>query len=130
MVLSQNKKDAGRFCCVYACQNEPEKKLGGLCFKHYQRKRRQADPVGVRFTQFRINALNRKKEFTITLLEFRNFCQVTGYCIKKGRRGKNATIDRYCNAHGYHIWNIHLMTNSANASKGAGFRGDDFECPF
>jgi hypothetical protein len=130
MVLSQNKKEEGRFCCAFGCNNKPVAKLAGLCYKHYQRKRRQADPVGVRFTQFRINALNRKKDFTITLEEFRAWCKITGYCTVKGRRGKNATIDRRCNIHGYHIWNITLLTNRQNASKGAGFRGDEFECPF
>lgn len=130
MKISETKKELGRNCCAYACKNKPVKKLGGLCYKHYRRKRRENDPVGVRFNQFKGNATKRKKEFTITLEDFRKFCQRTGYLITKGKRGQNATIDRRCNVHGYHIWNIQLLTNSQNASKGAGFRGDDFECPF
>lgn len=130
MVLSQAKKDAGRFCCAHGCTNKPVAKLAGLCSKHFQRKRRKEDPVGVRYTQFKTNARNRKKPFDITLEEFRAWCKRTGYCTVKGRRGKNATIDRRCNIHGYHIWNIQLMTLSRNASKGAGFNGDAFECPF
>jgi hypothetical protein len=68
--LSQNQKKEGRFCCAFGCNNKPVAKLAGLCYKHYQRKRRQADPVGVRFTQFRINALNRKKDFGLRLKNF------------------------------------------------------------
>lgn len=130
MVLSQNKKEAGRFCCANGCQNKPVAKLGGLCYKHYQRKRRKEDPVGVRYTQFKTNARNRNVENSVTLEEFRRFCEKNQYIVKKGRRGQNATIDRLCNVHGYHIWNMGIKTNRANASKGARFRGDDFECPF
>jgi hypothetical protein len=130
MNLSAQKKIKGVFCCAHSCKNKPAEKLGGLCSKHYQRKRRKVDPVGQRYTQFKANALKRKKDFSITLEEFRDFCRRTGYLIVKGRRGKAATIDRRCNIHGYHIWNIQILTLSRNASKGAGFSGDNFECPF
>lgn len=126
MVLSQTKKEAGRYCCAYACTNEPIYKKRGLCHKHYARALRESDPVGARYNQFKGNAKKRRKDFSITLEEFRAFCQRTGYIITKGRRGQNATIDRRCNAHGYHIWNIHILTNRANASKGGGFNA----CPF
>lgn len=134
MVLSQNKKEAGRYCCANGCNNKPVAKLAGLCYKHYQRKRREIDPVGVRYTQFKTNAKNRGfsgfEKFSVTLEQFRLFCVKNQYIVKKGRRGQNATIDRRCNIHGYHIWNMTILTNRANASKGAGFRGDEFECPF
>ena len=130
MVLSKNKKTAGVFCCAVACKNKPVAKLAGLCYKHYQRKRRKEDPVGVRYTQFKTNARNRNKDFSITLKEFRDWSEKNGYLITKGRRGQNATIDRRCNLHGYHIWNIQLLTNRQNASKGAGFSGENFDCPF
>jgi hypothetical protein len=130
MVLSQNKKEAGRFCCANGCNNKPVAKLGGLCHKHYQRKRRKEDPVGVRYTQFKANARNRNIENSVTLEEFRRFCEINQYIVKKGRRGQNATIDRRCNIHGYHIWNMAILTNRQNASKGAGFSGENFDCPF
>jgi hypothetical protein len=85
VILSQNKKKKAAFC-AFGCNNKPVAKLAGLCYKHYQRKK-TGRPVGVRFTQFRINALNRKKDFTITLEEFRA-CAITGYCTVKDRRGK------------------------------------------
>ena len=56
-----------------------------------------------------------------------------GY-LKKGVRGLAATVDRRCNIHGYHLWNMQIMTNRANASKGNRFQGDNFNgpnyCPF
>lgn len=130
MKTSLSKKNKGVFCCACRCKNKPVEKLGGLCPKHYWQKRRKIDPVYCRYNQFKGNAKKRGKDFTITLEEFRKFCQRTGYLIVKGRRGQNATIDRRCNAHGYHIWNIQILTLSQNASKGAGFSGDNFECPF
>lgn len=128
--ISNSKKKEGRHCCAYGCSNEPVKKLGGLCFKHYRRKRRELDPVYCRYNNFKGNAKKRNKEFTITLKEFRRFCEKTGYIIKKGNRGQNATIDRRCNVHGYHLWNIQILTNRQNARKGGGFNGDEFDCPF
>jgi hypothetical protein len=128
--ISEVKKKKGSYCCAYGCSNEPNKKLGGLCFKHYGRKKRELDPVYSRYNGFKGNAKKRGKEFGITLQEFRDFCKRTGYIIQKGKRGQNATIDRRCNAQGYFIWNIQILTLSKNASKGAGFRGSDFDCPF
>jgi len=130
MKLSQAKKEKGQYCCAYSCNNKPVEKLGGLCHKHYQRKRRKTDPVGVRFSQFKVNALKRNKDFSITLEQFRIFCQETGYCIVKGRRGKNATVDRIDNKKGYHIDNIQLLTLRENVRKY--YEEDRFEddCPF
>lgn len=126
--ISQPKKDAGLKCCAYGCSNDPVKKLGGLCHKHYRRKRRIIDPVYCRFNGMKGNAKRRNIPFTITLIELRNFCKRTGY-LSKGKRGQNATIDRRCNVHGYHIWNIQLLTNRANASKGNRPSGNNFEKP-
>lgn len=115
--ISEAKKKAGIFCCAYACNNKPVKKLGGLCYKHYWRKTRLRDPVYVRYNAFKKNALKRGKDFTITLEEFREFCQNTGYIIKPGKRGQNATVDRIDNNKGYHINNIQLLTNRQNVGK-------------
>jgi hypothetical protein len=125
MELSKNKKKAGVFCCAYACSNKPAPKKGGLCHKHYARKLRERDPVSARFNQFKGNATRRGKEFGISLEEFRQFCEETGY-LKNGYRGYSATIDRVDNRRGYFIDNIQLLSNRANASKGA----SENECPF
>lgn len=121
---SETKKKQGCFCCAYNCTNKPIKKKGGLCHKHFARKRREEYPVSARFNQFKGNARRRNKPFTITPEEFRDFCKKTGYLIDKGKRGMNATIDRINNKAGYSIDNIQLLTNRQNASKGAS------DCPF
>lgn len=115
--ISQAKKDKGERCCAIACDNNPADHKGGLCHKHYARKRRALHPMETRYRQFKHNALARGHAFTITYNEFKDFCKDTGYLLVKGRRGMNATIDRIKNNHGYHIWNIQLLTLRANVNK-------------
>jgi len=50
-------------------------------------------------------------------MEFRNFCEETGYIITKGMRGYRYTIDRINNNYGYHIWNIQLLSLISNIEK-------------
>lgn len=130
MVVSPIKKKQGQYCCAYGCRNKPAEKKGGLCHKHYERKRREIDPVATRYKQFKGNAKKRGIGFFITLEQFRRFCDRTGYIKQKGRRGFAATLDRRCNFHGYYIWNLQILTLRANASKGNRHAGDNFECPF
>jgi hypothetical protein len=115
--ISENKKEKGLYCCAHGCKNEPHKKKKGLCHKHYHVYRRQVDPVENRFVNFKRNALRRGKEFTISLQEFRAFCETTGYIVTKGLRGFKATVDRIDNKRGYHIDNIQLLTMKANIAK-------------
>jgi len=114
---SEAKKAEGIYCAAYACRNKPCAKKRGLCHKHYHIHRRIVDPVYDRYVNFRGNALRRCKDFTITLEQFREWCDKEGYIVKRGCRGKNATIDRVINTEGYHIWNIQLLKNMANIRK-------------
>jgi len=115
--ISQNKKKDGVYCCAISCRNKACAKKRGLCHKHYHRYRRIVDPVYNRYANFRQKALTRKKEFTITLIEFRLFCEQTGYIINKGMRGYRYTVDRINNKYGYHIWNIQLLSMAENIEK-------------
>lgn len=125
MVLSDAKKKAGIFCCAYGCANKPIAKKGGLCHKHYKRKRRKIDPIGVRYNDLVQSAKRRGKGVYFTLYEFRQWCEYTRY-MSKGNRGYSATLDRRCNAHDYHLWNLQIKSNIFNASKGSGFNGAVF----
>jgi len=129
MKISQNKKNEGKYCCAYGCHNEPVAKKGGLCHKHYMIKMKEKDPVLIRYNRFRSKSKQRGIENSVTLEEFRKFCKRTGYIIVKGRRGMNATIDRRCNTHGYHIWNMQLLTHKQNSSKNNS-HSENFDCPF
>lgn len=115
--ISEAKRKAKKECCALRCKNHPIEKKKGLCHKHYARYLKIKDPVYDRYNHFKNNALKRKKVFTITLEQFREFCQRTGYIIKKGMRGKNCTIDRIKNNLGYHIDNIQIKSNLANIKK-------------
>lgn len=114
---SELKKKQGVFCCAIGCRGKPEKRKRGMCSKHYHRHRKMIDPVYDRFVNFRGNALKRGISFKITLQEFRDFCERTGYIIKKGMRGRNCTIDRIRNWEGYYIGNIQIKSNAANIAK-------------
>ncbi len=65
----------------------------------------------------RRNATRRKKEFTITLEFFREFCYATNYIQKKGRSGDAYTIDRIDNDKGYTSDNIRILSAFDNNSK-------------
>lgn len=121
--ISEAKKAEGIFCCAMRCKNKPVARKKGLCHKHYKIRRRISDPVYDRFANFRDNAKKRPWNggigipFTITLDWFREFCQRTGYIIKKGMRGKNCTVDRIRNWQGYHADNIQLLNDRQNIGK-------------
>lgn len=117
MTTSEQKKSKGIYCCAYHCKNKPDPKKGGLCHKHYARKLKKRDPVYDRYFNFKNNAIARGKAFSITLDQFREFCDKTGYIVKKGMRGKRCTIDRIDNRFGYYIWNIQIITNFQNIRK-------------
>lgn len=125
MVLSSSKKSAGLYCCAYACKEKPQKKKGGLCHKHYKRKRRKLDPIGVRYNDIAQSVKVRGYKVHFTLEEFRAWCKRTRY-MSKGIRGYSATLDRLCNAHDYYLWNLRIVSNRVNAKKGDGFSGAIF----
>lgn len=72
--ISETKRKLKKECCALRCKNIPIEKKKGLCHKHYARYSKVKDPVYDRYNHFKNNALKRKKEFTITLDEFRGFC--------------------------------------------------------
>ncbi len=115
--ISEAKKQKGEHCCAHSCKNKPNARKRGLCHKHYAILRRISDPVYDRYFNFRGNAKRRGKEFSITLLEFRNFCEETGYIVAKGMRGSRCSIDRIDNAKGYHIDNIQILSMRKNLEK-------------
>lgn len=128
--ISEIKRKAGKECCAYGCKSKPNEKKCGMCHKHYHIYRRIKDPVYDRFVNFKGNALRRKKEFVITLQEFRDFCQEKGYIIKKGMRGRNCSIDRIDNKLGYSIGNIQILTMNRNLEKYHKIDKLTDECPF
>lgn len=115
--ISERKREQGNTCCAYGCCSPAVSKKNNMCHKHYRRHRKCIDPVYDRYNSFKSGATKRCKVFTITLEEFRGFCERTGYIIQKGKRGKSYSVDRINNEFGYHIWNIQLITLRRNIYK-------------
>ena len=66
----------------------------------------------------RNRARQRKIPFDITLEQFRDFCNRTGYITRRGRDPDALTIDRIDHDKGYHIWNIQVKSFQENCERG------------
>jgi hypothetical protein len=102
-------------CCAHGCLTKATKDR--FCSKHRKRYTREVDPAAYYFEILRSNAKRRKKEFTLKLHEFREFCESTSYLELKGERPKSLTIDRINHIKGYSFDNIQVLTLSENVRK-------------
>lgn len=75
-------------------------------------------PESYTYSLLKSNAKRRGKEFTLTLEEFKTFCQETGYLQGKGKKKKSMSIDRIDHTKGYSIDNIQILSLSENGIKG------------
>jgi len=89
----------------------------GLCSMHYTRKWRIDHPLQSTFSINKANAKRRGKDWSLTIEQFRYFCQDSSYLLEKGKTRLSASIDRIENNLGYHIGNIRSITLSLNSSK-------------
>ena len=123
MVIIESKKAKG-LCVAYRCM---KKSYAGyrFCHKHHKRHFKQTNPVGYHYGTLRQNAKRRGKEFTLTIDEFRTFCEETNYLEKKGKHKRAASIDRIDPNRGYSIDNIQILSLSENSKKGT-----QEQCPF
>lgn len=67
----------------------------------------------------RHSARKRNLPFTLTLAEFKEFCEKTGYLERRGNKPTDLTIDRIDWNDGYHIHNIRVLTHEENSEQGA-----------
>lgn len=120
-------KHKDKSCCpAYACGKKKSKK-DRFCPRHSRMYQKYNNPVNYTYNVLRNNALRRSKVFTLTLEEFKEFCDSTGYMDKKGRRAFDSSIDRIDSSRGYEKGNLQILTISQNSSKGARSYND---CPF
>ena len=111
------RKKAGK-CVVAFCTNSSGNKgKFRFCYKHFRENQKYENPLRYWFDVLRQNARYRKKEFNLTIDEFRIFCEKTDYLQLKGRGGGNITIDRKDNRKGYSFDNIQVLTLSQNSRK-------------
>lgn len=113
-----SKRKKLKRCVVAFCSN----KAGNdgkfrFCYKHHREHQKYENPLRYWFDVLRQNAKYRKKEFDLTIDEFRIFCERTDYLQLKGRNGGSITIDRKDNRVGYTFGNIQVLTLSQNSRK-------------
>ncbi|GAA4353095.1 hypothetical protein GCM10023185_13380 [Hymenobacter saemangeumensis] len=99
-----------------AC-GKPVAKHRTICSACHSLKTARANPLKAAFRYLKGNAKRRKKDFSLTLEQFAQFCIETTYLDKKGRTATSFTIDRIDPTQGYHIWNIQALENRENVLK-------------
>ena len=95
------------------------------CWKCQSRFLKERHPETYVLNAMRNRARQRKLPFTVTLVEFRQFCRETGYLERRGREPESATIDRIDHDKGYHIWNIQILSHEENSANGHVVPGQD-----
>lgn len=103
-------------CKTKHCRNDAAKGRT-ICEKCKSRLLKERHPVTYFFNALRNNARRRGKEFTLTMEEFKEFCEKTGYLGKKGKNGSDFSIDRKDHTKGYTKDNIQTLTLSENTTK-------------
>ena len=113
-------------CQAYRCKSLKGSK-DRFCSKHRKRMSKENDLVAYTYYILQSNARRRKKEFVLTLEEFRDFCKETNYIELKGRFGKCMSIDRKNPNKGYSKDNIQIMSVSNNCAKQHSDKKIDYE---
>lgn len=103
-------------CVIAHCKNNSHRK-DRFCCKHRREYQKLNNPLRYWFDVLRQNAKRRKKDFTLTIEEFKIFCDNTGYLELKGKNAGGYTIDRRKDSIGYTFENIFVLTNSQNSRK-------------
>jgi len=105
-------------CVVAFCNNKAGNKgKFRFCYKHHRQHQKFNNPLRYWFDVLRQNARSRKKEFNLTIEEFKLFCDKTNYLKLKGKNSGSYTIDRINNNKGYTIDNMQVLTLSQNSRK-------------
>lgn len=109
------KKRKGK-CTSYRCV-KPLVKNSNLCHSCKKERFKLNNPVKYAWMVLRNNAKRRKKDFSLTLEEFKLFCVKTKLLVGRGIEKDSWHIDRIDEDEGYHAWNIQVLTNSENIKK-------------
>jgi hypothetical protein len=106
-------------CTTEGCKNKaPHGKK--LCWTCKSRRAKENNPLGYYYNLLRCNARRRKKEFALTLEDFKIFCKETEYDKLKGKKANCLSIDRIKFWEGYTKNNIRAISVSANVKRERG----------
>jgi hypothetical protein len=103
-------------CPAFGCR-KPVGKKKKYCPRHHHAYQKHTNLVGYTYSLLKGNAHKRGKAFDLTLDEFKNFCERTGYLINKGKSAGSASIDRIDPSKGYSIGNIQVISLADNSAK-------------
>lgn len=95
----------------------PARKGGKKCSRCHRAGLKEKNPVYVAWQTTKSNAKRRGKRFVITLEEFREFCEETGYLELKGKDADSASIDCIIDEIGYAKGNIECLALRDNTLK-------------
>lgn len=109
------KKKLG-LCARYGCLRHAGSKKK-YCPKHHHQALKRRDPISYIYSHRKQRAKARGHAWDLTLENFRDWCEWTGYHLHTGRTAESASIDRKLNQYGYHVWNLACIPLGANAAK-------------
>jgi len=122
-------------CCIPYCRNEASK--GRYCARCASRKWRSENKLEAAYHALKTNAKRRGVSFTITMSEWRRWCEEHNYKpVGKSPASpypefrSRPSVDRIDHKKGYSYENMQLLTVSCNSSKGYNERNGVSDNPF
>lgn len=101
------------------------------CEKCRSRAYRFRYPLKYWYSTLKMNAKRRGKDFSLTLEQFSEFCNKTGYGELKGKTATSLSVDRIRPLEGYSYDNIRAITLSDNSKREYDPTYEpDIYCPF
>ena len=108
-------------CITKRCRNSKAIQNGyrlRYCWKCKSRQLKKRHPATYFLNTLRHSARKRNLPFTLTVTQFKQFCNKTGFLKLKGKKKDDATIDRIDWNKGYDINNIRMLSHGKNSRQG------------
>lgn len=126
-----------KYCISPYCTNLAYKRRK-ICNKCRRRKYINEHPLEYTYDTLKQNAKRRRVPFLLSIKEWKQFCDTTGYLKLRGTFAQDMTVDRIIDALGYVAGNIQMITRAENSKKQAQDRkkrlftvnSGDGDCPF
>lgn len=116
MEYALKKNPSPGICPVRGCRRRKGNKKR-LCERHAARWWRFHNPLRAAYIQLKHHAKTRRKLFSITFEEFREFIEPTRYLDDRGNARFCLHIDRIREEDGYVSGNLQVLTCSENVAK-------------
>lgn len=98
-----------------------------LCWKCEARKYRASRALNWTYKQLKSRAKRRGIDFTLTLDQWKEFCDNTEYLKLRGSGSEDMTVDRIMPEFGYSAGNIQMLTRRENSIKQIQDRKDKYK---